>query len=202
MINYHHLQISKKMGIKLLYPRRRSLIFKMLGFCTFLGFVGLWYKNPEDSEIDSPPDLVPRKDDNQDGLNHIPDPDSVKFHRAADPIDLHAVPVPPVNNRIDQVPPVEPPGIPVPILQQQKFNLPNVNLPSPEDQAERMRAELMFAEDERKVVRGLGEAGRSVKLTGEEAKVAQEVMKKEAFNLILSDKISVNRTVPDSRDPL
>lgn len=201
MFNYHQLQIPKKMGVKLLYPRRRSLIFKMLAFCTFLGFVGLWYK-AEEPEIDTPPDLEPRKDLNQDGLNgHIPDPGIGKFQRPADPLD-HAAPVLPVNNRIDQAPPVEPPGVPAPILQPQRFNPPNVNLPSPVDQAERIRAELMFAEDEMKVVRGLGEGGKSVKLSGEEQKVAQEVMKKEAFNLILSDKISVNRSVPDSRDPL
>ncbi|XP_050693261.1 probable N-acetylgalactosaminyltransferase 9 isoform X2 [Eriocheir sinensis] len=191
MINFHHIQMPKKMGgLKLLYPRRRSLIFKMLAFCTFLGFVGLWYK-ADDPGIDTQPDLMPRKDSNQDGPNQIPDHESAKFHRP-DPLDPLAAPVLPINNRIDQAPPVEPPGIPA----------PNINVPSPVDHAERIRAELMFAEDERKVVRGLGEAGKSVKLSGEEEKVAQEVMKKEAFNLVLSDKISVNRSVPDSRDPL
>lgn len=183
--------MPKKMGgLKLLYPRRRSLIFKMLAFCTFLGFVGLWYK-ADDPGIDTQPDLMPRKESNQDGPNQIPDHESVKFHRP-DPLDPLAAPVLPLNNRIDQAPPVEPPGIAAPVI----------NVPSPVDHAERMRAELMFAEDERKVVRGLGEVGKSVKLSGEEEKVAQEVMKKEAFNLVLSDKISVNRSVPDSRDPL
>lgn len=191
------------MGVKLLYPRRRSLIFKMLMFCTFLGFVGLWYKN-EDPEIDSPPDLMPRKDQ-QDGPNHIPDPDRTKFHRPADQIDHQADPILPINNRIEQVP-GEAAGIPAPILQQQNFQPPHdnkpANLPSPEDAAERMKAEMWFLEDERKVVKGLGEGGKMVKLSGQEGRTAEEVMKKEAFNLILSDKISVNRSVPDSRDPL
>lgn len=191
--------MPKKMGgLKLLYPRRRSLIFKMLAFCTFLGFVGLWYK-ADDPEIDTPADLMPRKDGNQIGLNHIPDPDIAKFHRPDDLQDPLAAPVNPVLNGIES--PVEAPGIPAPILQPH-FKQPNVPPRPAEDHAERMRAEMMFVADERRVVKGLGENGKAVKLSGKELLEAEEVQKKEAFNLVLSDKISVNRSVPDSRDPL
>ncbi|KAK8404121.1 hypothetical protein O3P69_000290 [Scylla paramamosain] len=185
------------MGVKLLHPRRRSLIFKMLMFCTFLGFVGLWYKNDEPG-IDTPAELEPRKDSQQDSVNHIQDPDKAKFHGHTDKPDHLPGPILEVSNRIEQG---EAAGIPAPVLQNIQPHKPP-NLPSPQDAAERMRAEMWFQEDERKVVRGLGEGGKMVKLSGEEGKLAEEVMKKEAFNLILSDKISVNRSVPDSRDPL
>ncbi|MPC10987.1 N-acetylgalactosaminyltransferase 6 [Portunus trituberculatus] len=185
------------MGVKLLHPRRRSLIFKMLMFCTFLGFVGLWYKNDEPG-IDTPAELEPRKDSQQDSLNLIQDSDKAKFHGHTDKPDHLPGPILEVSNRIEQG---EAAGIPAPVLQNILPPKPP-NLPSPQDAAERMRAEMWFLEDERKVVRGMGEGGKLVKLSGEEGKLAEEVMKKEAFNLILSDKISVNRTVPDSRDPL
>ena len=191
------------MGVKLLYPRRRSLILKMFMFCTVLGFVGLWYKN-EDPEINSPSDLMPRKEQ-QEGPNHIPDLDKTEFHNPPDPIDHQLDPILPIKNRLEQLPGEEV-GIPAPILQPINLQPPvdnnRVNLPNAIDEVQRMRASLWFLEDDRKVVKGLGEGGKLVKLSGEEGKIADEVMKKEAFNLILSDKISVNRTVPDSRDPL
>ncbi|QQP35687.1 Polypeptide N-acetylgalactosaminyltransferase, partial [Caligus rogercresseyi] len=40
-----------------------------------------------------------------------------------------------------------------------------------------------------------------VELSGEEAALAEEIIQKEAFNRIASDKISVHRSVPDTRDP-
>lgn len=169
----------------------------MLMFCTFLGFVGLWYKNDEPG-IDTPAELEPRKDSPQDSVNHIQDPEKAKFQGRTDKPDHLPGPILEVSNRIEHG---EAARIPAPVM-------PNIqppkppNLPSPQDAEERMRAEMWFLEDERKVVRGLGEGGKLVKLSGEEAKLAEEVQKKEAFNLILSDKISVNRTVPDSRDPL
>ena len=45
-----------------------------------------------------------------------------------------------------------------------------------------------FLADEQKIVPGLGEGGIPVTLTGDEATMATELMKKEAFNIIASDK--------------
>ncbi|CAF1553477.1 unnamed protein product [Rotaria magnacalcarata] len=47
-----------------------------------------------------------------------------------------------------------------------------------------------------------GENGQSVSLTAEESKGLDEVMKKEFFNLRASDKISLWRSIPDTRDGL
>ncbi|XP_045599381.2 polypeptide N-acetylgalactosaminyltransferase 1 isoform X3 [Procambarus clarkii] len=80
---------------------------------------------------------------------------------------------------------------------ERKHHLPNKN-----EMLEKLKADRWFLEDEIKVVKGLGEMGKPVQLSGEEGRLAEEVMKKEAFNLIVSDKISLNRTVPDSRDSL
>jgi hypothetical protein len=49
-----------------------------------------------------------------------------------------------------------------------------------------------FLADERKIVPGLGEMGQPVSLSGEEADLAAELMKKEAFNIIASDKVTKN----------
>ena len=57
-----------------------------------------------------------------------------------------------------------------------------------------------FAEDEAKIVAGLGEMGEPVVLQGREAQLGENIMKTEAFNLIVSDKISYTREVPDTRD--
>jgi len=57
-----------------------------------------------------------------------------------------------------------------------------------------------FARDLAKIVPGLGEGGEPVVLTGHDADRAEAVLKKEAFNLIVSDKISYTRKVPDTRD--
>ena len=57
-----------------------------------------------------------------------------------------------------------------------------------------------FAEDEAKIVPGLGEMGEPVILEGREAEMGENIMKTEAFNLIVSDKISYTREVPDTRD--
>lgn len=48
----------------------------------------------------------------------------------------------------------------------------------------------------------LGQGGEPAHLTGEEEARAETVMKKEAFNMVLSDKMSPNRTVPDARSRL
>ncbi|XP_064647767.1 probable N-acetylgalactosaminyltransferase 9 isoform X1 [Lineus longissimus] len=47
-----------------------------------------------------------------------------------------------------------------------------------------------------------GENGRGVFLSGEEKIRADALFKKEAFNIVASDKISLERTLPDNRDPL
>ncbi|XP_061193808.1 probable N-acetylgalactosaminyltransferase 9 isoform X2 [Saccostrea echinata] len=52
-------------------------------------------------------------------------------------------------------------------------------------------------EDKRK---GPGEKGRAVILEGEEKTLADSLFKKEAFNIIASDKIALDRSIPDVRD--
>ena len=58
-----------------------------------------------------------------------------------------------------------------------------------------------FLDDEAKIVPGAGENGAAVQLEGAEAIEAETRMASEAFNIIASDKISLHRTVPDTRDP-
>ena len=58
-----------------------------------------------------------------------------------------------------------------------------------------------FKADDDKVVIGAGENGAPVQLYGQEKIVAEKLMSTEAFNIIASDKISMHRTVPDTRDP-
>ena len=57
-----------------------------------------------------------------------------------------------------------------------------------------------FAADDAKIVPGLGEMGEPVVLQGREGEMGESVMKTEAFNLVVSDKISYTRQVPDTRD--
>lgn len=52
-----------------------------------------------------------------------------------------------------------------------------------------------------KVTPGLGEGGLPVHLSPEEEKLSDEVFNTAAFNVYLSDRISLNRTVPDPRNP-
>ncbi|CAC5414918.1 GALNT [Mytilus coruscus] len=47
---------------------------------------------------------------------------------------------------------------------------------------------------------GPGERGKAVILEGEEKALGEKLYKKEAFNIIASDKISLQRSVPDVRD--
>jgi hypothetical protein len=58
-----------------------------------------------------------------------------------------------------------------------------------------------FKVDEAKIVPGLGENGAPVVLEGAENSEAETRMRTEAFNIVASDKISLHRTVPDTRDP-
>lgn len=62
-----------------------------------------------------------------------------------------------------------------------------------------MEAALLF--DTQKQVPGLGDKGEAVTLPPLEEQKADAVMKKEGFNLILSDKIMYNRTILDARHP-
>ena len=57
-----------------------------------------------------------------------------------------------------------------------------------------------FAEDDAKIVPGLGEMGEPVVLQGREGDLGETIMKTEAFNLVVSDKISYTREIPDTRD--
>nr|XP_045599384.1 polypeptide N-acetylgalactosaminyltransferase 1-like isoform X4 [Procambarus clarkii] len=201
MINYH-LHLPKKMGVKLFYPRRRSFIFKVLAFCTFIGFVGLWFKNDDDVNLDNEglalrnfhkdPNDIPVLDRSKTNkpLAQVAQPDNQILH--VNEVEPHApareirLPPPKVPHNLQDFKPPE-----------RKHHLPNKN-----EMLEKLKADRWFLEDEIKVVKGLGEMGKPVQLSGEEGRLAEEVMKKEAFNLIVSDKISLNRTVPDSRDSL
>ena len=60
--------------------------------------------------------------------------------------------------------------------------------------------ELQIREDEAKQVPGLGDGGVPVHLEGEEQILAEKLMKKEAFNIILSNKIPYNRKLPYARN--
>ena len=46
-----------------------------------------------------------------------------------------------------------------------------------------------------------GENGQAVHLEGDEKIKADKLFKTEAFNIIASDKIAVDRSIPDTRDP-
>lgn len=61
--------------------------------------------------------------------------------------------------------------------------------------------EAQIRQDEAKKVPGLGDDGVPVILQGEEAKRAEELMKVEAFNILLSDRIPYSRKLPDARNP-
>jgi hypothetical protein len=47
---------------------------------------------------------------------------------------------------------------------------------------------------------GPGENGEPVRLEGEEKKLGESLFKKEAFNIIASDKIALDRSIRDVRD--
>lgn len=46
-----------------------------------------------------------------------------------------------------------------------------------------------------------GENGAAVRLSSEDQKQADALFKKEAFNIIASDKVALDRSVKDVRDP-
>ena len=49
-------------------------------------------------------------------------------------------------------------------------------------------------------VRGPGERGEAVRLAGDERAEADRLFKKEAFNIVASDKIALDRSVKDTRE--
>ena len=49
---------------------------------------------------------------------------------------------------------------------------------------------------------GPGEGGKPVYLDEKESKERREDIKKEGFNIVASDRISLMRSIPDVRDPL
>lgn len=57
-----------------------------------------------------------------------------------------------------------------------------------------------IAADERIVIPGLGENGKEAKVPKKYEALANETMRKESVNRILSELIPVNRSVPDSRE--
>ena len=59
-----------------------------------------------------------------------------------------------------------------------------------------------FAADAAKIVPGLGEGGEAVKYQGKELEEAEKIMKTDAFNRLLSDRISYQRSVPDTSDEM
>ena len=50
------------------------------------------------------------------------------------------------------------------------------------------------------IIETYGVNGAPVQLSGEDQRLADEIMRKEAFNVFISDRISLHRNVPDTRD--
>ena len=73
--------------------------------------------------------------------------------------------------------------------------------PYSEDSNMKFRQERYLRYQNRGKVNGPGEYGGAVKLTAEEQKEANRIFDKEAFNLIASDKVALDRSIRDTRDP-
>merc|ERR1719367_2680052 len=50
------------------------------------------------------------------------------------------------------------------------------------------------------LIESYGVNGAPVQLSGEDQRLAEEIMRKEAFNVYISDRVSLHRDVPDTRD--
>lgn len=61
--------------------------------------------------------------------------------------------------------------------------------------------DLEIALDEKNIVQSYGAGGAGVVLTGKDKELLPDILKKEAFNLIGSNKMPFNRSLPDVRDP-
>ena len=65
----------------------------------------------------------------------------------------------------------------------------------------KFRQERFLKHKNRGNIDGPGEKGNSVRLTAEEQMKADSLFEKEAFNIIASDKVAMDRSVRDTRDP-
>lgn len=79
---------------------------------------------------------------------------------------------------------------------------PKIIIPAKPIKGPENKYDFEIADDLRKIQADVGADGKAVKLQGNELKEAEEIMKKEAFNLLLSNRIPYNRTLPDVRDPM
>ena len=104
-----------------------------------------------------------------------------------------------IQNQIIQEFVVKPPKEAV--VEQPVLKIPEAMVP-PKSIKNSNKYDLEIAADLRKIENGLGADGKAVRLVGSEQQKAEEIMKKEAFNLLISDRISYNRTLPDVRDSL
>lgn len=163
--------------------RRLKCIIRFVSIGAFLCFLGLWFKAPR------PPALEKEA---------LQDKESQEVPAEAPHQTLW-------NPNLQQPQPNLPLGQQIDKSQndlRDSVSAAHKYLPSNDDLIERMRAEKLISRFERKIIPGLGEDGKPVHLTGSEGRHVDEVMKKEAFNLIVSDKMPLNRSLPDTRDSL
>ena len=86
----------------------------------------------------------------------------------------------------------------VPVLQEYKYievDLKEKHSSPYDDYDDEIKDDLV------RLIPGLGEKGEKDKVPEYQISVAAEIAKKDAFNRLLSDMISPNRTVPDTREP-
>ncbi|XP_013771905.1 polypeptide N-acetylgalactosaminyltransferase 1-like [Limulus polyphemus] len=66
----------------------------------------------------------------------------------------------------------------------------------------KVKVEKVYDDGIMKVIPGLGEQGRPVFLNESEQTLADDLFRSAAFNIYLSDRISLNRSLPDARHPM
>ncbi|XP_076361409.1 polypeptide N-acetylgalactosaminyltransferase 1-like [Tachypleus tridentatus] len=71
-----------------------------------------------------------------------------------------------------------------------------------EDVKSKVEVEKVYDDGIMKVIPGLGEQGRPVFLNESEQTLADDLFRSAAFNIYLSDRISLNRSLPDARHPM
>ncbi|XP_018020452.1 polypeptide N-acetylgalactosaminyltransferase 1 [Hyalella azteca] len=179
--------------IVFLHRRRRAFLLRVFAVLMVVGIMCLWLRS--DTKLDESDDkiLLPARAvpaGTNDGPARLV-PDNVNNKGFGNPEEV-VLKVP--DNNLD--------------FRDDKLHKSDAALgmgvvPGDDAEAEqRARALAMFAADDAKIVPGLGERGKAVHMKGEEGILADESVKVDAFNRILSDKIAYNRSVPDSRDPL
>jgi cell division protein FtsI/penicillin-binding protein 2 len=87
--------------------------------------------------------------------------------------------------------------VPLDWSKQRTLNLHDGSRVFTEDEVARFEKEVSAREA--KIISGFGDNGKGVEFSGDEKKVADEIAKKAAFNLYASDRIALNRSVPDVR---